>query len=183
MEAQGLQQRMHFLQAAAAIDDVCRKGLGMLRCFLSTSCSPFLGKTLRPWGPSEVPHEPGEWRDADDVSLGQDRISLQHFLVLVDAAVCIWILFSQFLVWQVIYYFCDFFPHFENQSFPVILLQVFPQQLVSISWKLCFGAGTELLHHVTCIQPRGIAVYGGLQVLKSEDLLGRAVCLMAPLLE
>ena len=57
------------------------------------------------------------------------------------------------------------------------------QQLVSISWKLCFGTGTKLMHHVTCLQPRGIAFYGGLQVLRSEDLLGRAVCLMAPLLE
>ena len=76
-----------------------------------------------------------------------------------------------------------FFPRLENQSFPVVLLQVFPQQLVSISWKLCFGTGTKLMHHVTCLQPRGIAFYGGLQVLRSEDLLGRAVCLMAPLLE
>ena len=62
VEAQGLQQRTHFLQAAAAIDDVCRKGLGTLRCFLSTSCSPYLGKTLHPWGSVWSP--PWAWRVA-----------------------------------------------------------------------------------------------------------------------
>ena len=67
------------------------------------------------------------------------------------------------------------FPHLEKQSFLVVLLQVFPQQLVSSSWKLFFGSGTELVHHVTCIQPRGRAFYGALQVRRSEDLHGSNV--------
>lgn len=38
-----------------------------------------------------------------------------------------------------------------------------------------FGSGTELVHHVTCIQPRGRAFYGALQVRRSEDLHGSNV--------
>lgn len=48
---------------------------------LALAVHPIWEKLFTLEGPSEVPHEPEEWRDADDVLLGQDQISLQHLLV------------------------------------------------------------------------------------------------------